>query len=598
MSKTCPPAFLPVLLAVSLPLNMAFAQQPAVNAAPAAIAPPDSALLAQTTPAPAVAPVDAAATPAPLDANAPAPISPPGAVIDGTARSGAATVPATDLSSTAPAVNAAGPRAREFQGDDISQVVRLLARQARINIVVSPAVQGTVNMRLEDVTALRAIEIITQAYGLYFTNVDGVYYVKTMAEKAAEPTQADFYTFSYARANQVTALLTSQLQSKIPPQVDERTNTVFYQEAKSHLTVIRDFLRQVDRPTRQVMIEARLVEVTNNPRQSYGVNWAGVVGSSASPKTFRYGGTSNSSSAAQKLNDGTQTTGAGSTGDPQLVDFFRDARGIGTLAGAFGGQLAILSIPQFSATLRFLNEDADAEFLANPRSVTADNLEATIKIVRNQPVPQLNFNEQTATAVFGGFQDKIFGNTLIVKPSINKDDFITLSVKPEISNRIGDQVFNFGGATVSSPIIDTRTLEANVLIKSGCTLAIGGLLQDETSKLTNKVPILGDIPILGYLFTEKVNARTKRNLLVFVTPTIIRSEYGTGLEDQITGLKNSDARTTFADPNGWRNNAKGAVRLIKTPTRQVASDYPVPGSPDCRPGGAPSFKESVSVRGD
>ena len=133
-----------------------------------------------------------------------------------------------------------------------------------------------------------------------------------------------------------------------------------------------------------------------------------------------------------------------------------------------------------SATVRFLNEDSDAEFLANPRIVTADNLEATIKIVRNQPVPQLNFNEQTATAVFGGFQDKIYGSTLVVKPSINKDNFITMSVKPEISNRMGDQVFNFAGAQVSSPIIDTRTLEANVLIKSGCTLAIGGLLQDQT----------------------------------------------------------------------------------------------------------------------
>ena len=80
-----------------------------------------------------------------------------------------------------------------------------------------------------------------------------------------------------------------------------------------------------------------------------------------------------------------------------------------------------------SVTLRLLNEDADAEFLANPRVVTADNMQAKIEIIRNQPVPQLNFNEQTATAVFGGFQDKKFGNTLIVTPSVNKDNFITLS---------------------------------------------------------------------------------------------------------------------------------------------------------------------------
>src|SRR5262249_56898557 len=97
---------------------------------------------------------------------------------------------------------------------------------------------------------------------------------------------------------------------------------------------------------------------------------------------------------------------------------------------------AILTVQQMPLTLRPLNEDSEANSLANPRVVTADNVQAKIEIIRNQPVPQLNFNEQTATAVFGGFQDKKFGNTLVVRPSVNKDDFITLSVKPEISNKV------------------------------------------------------------------------------------------------------------------------------------------------------------------
>jgi type II secretory pathway component GspD/PulD (secretin) len=99
-----------------------------------------------------------------------------------------------------------------------------------------------------------------------------------------------------------------------------------------------------------------------------------------------------------------------------------------------------------------------------------------------------------------------------------------LKVKPEISNKVGDSTFVFAGATVASPIIDTRTLESNVLIRSGDTLAIGGLIQDEVAKAHNKVPLLGDVPVLGYLFQNHLNARTKRNLLVFVTPTIIRFE--------------------------------------------------------------------------
>ena len=490
-------------------------------------------------------------------------------------------------------------------------MLRLLARQAKINMVVSPQVVGTINMRLEDVTALQAIEVICQAQGYDLTQTAGVYYVKTPAEKAAEPTQSDFYTFSYARAATVLPLLVGQMKSKgAAPQVDERTNTVFYQEAKSNLATIRQFLARVDKPTRQVMIEARLVEVNSNPTQSYGINWGGVFGSAASPKTFKYGGTTLGSDSivsstnpitGQVTNTIQQTTLPTTTvADGSLVaqDFLRAGQTTGGFFDALGGQFAILDIPSFSATLRFLNEDTDTEFLANPRIVTADNLEATIKIVRNQPVPQLNFNEQTATAVFGGFQDKLYGNTLVVKPSINKDNFVTLSVKPEISNHVGDQVFNFAGASVSSPIIDTRTLEANVLIKSGCTLAIGGLLQDETSKGLTKVPILGDIPILGYLFQEHLNARQKRNLLIFVTPTIISQQYGTGLEDQITGLKNTNVTHEYADPNGWRNNASGAWRIKKQRDTQLAGEYPAPGTCSTGDTKAVSFKQNATANND
>jgi general secretion pathway protein D len=160
---------------------------------------------------------------------------------------------------------------------------------------------------------------------------------------------------------------------------------------------------------------------------------------------------------------------------------------------------------------------------------------------------------------------------------VNKDNFVTLSLKPEISNKVGDQSFVFAGATVTSPIIDTRTLDSNVLIKSGDTLAIGGLLQDEQTKARSKIPVLGDLPVVGYLFGERLNARTKRNLLVFVTPTIIDAHYGTGLEDQVNGLHH--AGEEFADPNGWRNNAKGAIRLVPTPQRPLAADYPKPGIP-------------------
>ncbi len=183
-----------------------------------------------------------------------------------------------------------GVGVREFQGDDVGQVLRLLARQAKINMVVSEAVTGTVTMRLEDVTALQAIGIIVKAKSLFMDQIDNVYYIKTGAERTAEPTESDSYQFSYGRAKDIAPLLASQLSSKDAPQVDERTNTIFFRETRSNIDNVRKMLAQIDKPTKQVMIEARLVEVTANPRQSYGINWAGVVGGSTNPQTFRYGG--------------------------------------------------------------------------------------------------------------------------------------------------------------------------------------------------------------------------------------------------------------------------------------------------------------------
>ncbi len=112
------------------------------------------------------------------------------------------------------ATDSGGVGVREFQGDDVGQVLRLLARQAKINMVVSEAVVGTVTMRLEDVTALQAIAIIVKAKGLFMDKIDNVYYIKTAAERTAEPTESDSYQFSYARAKDVAALIAPQLSSK------------------------------------------------------------------------------------------------------------------------------------------------------------------------------------------------------------------------------------------------------------------------------------------------------------------------------------------------------------------------------------------------
>lgn len=570
------------LSALVLSASAALAQTPDLAKPATPAAPVAAPIEAPTTPPPAIpspalptAPAGGALAPAPIEPPVQAPTVAPGGVAapGGIASPGNLGAPvALDTG----AIAGADPnmrRVNEFAGDPVDVVLRALARQAKMDVVVSPAVQGTITLRLENKTPREVIDTIVYANGLTMDELNGVFYIKTMAEKAKEPTERYDYTFSYAQADKVAPLLKSQLTSGILPEFDIRTNTIFYREGKSNKDKIQLFLETIDRPTQQVMIEARLVEVNANPRQSYGINWGGVVGSSATPQTFRYGapdpGTAKVENGAVVVDKLPTVTTL--NGQLRPTDFLFD--GAGKL---LGGQFAILSAPSLSATLRLLNEDADAEFLANPRVVASNNQKATIKITRTQPVPQLNFNEQTAQAVFGGFEDKEFGNSLVVTPTINKDSFVSLIVQPEISNKVGDATFQFGGAVVASPIIDKRTFDSNVLIKSGDTLAIGGLLQDEVTKGKTKVPVLGDLPLFGYAFQERTNTRVKRNLLVFVTPTIIKQGYGTGLENQVSGLKHSSG-DEYADPNGWRNNAKGAFRVVPTSNRQVVADYPAPG---------------------
>src|SRR3984893_11164902 len=244
---------------------------------------------AQTNPAPAAPtaePNKPAQQPPMLLVQAPVQAASPAAPAK-TATTSTVTAPA--LTEADAAVESGGVGVREFQGDDVGQVLRLLARQAKVNMVVSDAVTGMVTMRLEDVTALQAISIIVKAKGLFMDKIDNVYYIKTATERTAEPTESDNYQFSYARAKEISPLLASQLASHDPPQIDERTNTIFFRETRSNIDNIRKMLVQIDKPTKQVMIEARLVEVSADPVQAYGINWAGTFGSASQPKNFTYG---------------------------------------------------------------------------------------------------------------------------------------------------------------------------------------------------------------------------------------------------------------------------------------------------------------------
>ena len=218
----------------------------------------------------------------------------------------------------------------------------------------------------------------------------------------------------------------------------------------------------------------------------------------------------------------------------------------------------ILDAGEASVLFSYLNSDTDTELLANPRIVTTDNGKAKISIATQFPIPQFAFSEQSGSFQISGFEYKDIGIILNVLPRINKNEFVTLEVTPEASSSTENATLTSGsGNSVQIPIINTRVATTTVLIKSGNTLAIGGLMRQDISDSYTKVPLFGDLPGVGPLFRSKSLSKTKRDLLIFLTPTIVGPDAQTGYEQYAGGFPSQECvHQRQVDAQGQRQAAK------------------------------------------
>jgi type IV pilus assembly protein PilQ len=183
---------------------------------------------------------------------------------------------------------------------------------------------------------------------------------------------------------------------------------------------------------------------------------------------------------------------------------------------------ADLSADSVKLVLSALFEDTDTKLISNPRISTVNNKQAVIRAVKEWPIPKWTYNSQTGGWEVQGFDYKDIGITLKVTPHINQDNFITLDVDPEVSNQVGVTTFGGGaGGTAEIPIVDSRNATTRVVVKSGETLVIGGLIRTDETVIKSGVPLLKDIPVLGYLFKHSSKELIKSDLMVFITPTIV-----------------------------------------------------------------------------
>jgi general secretion pathway protein D len=305
-------------------------------------------------------------------------------------------------------------------------------------------------------------------------------------------------------------------------------------------------LVKLDTQTKQILIEARFLEINQNPRTSKGVDWTDTL--SKQNITFGNGLTTGTQTRTTPGITSTGTNspgdrpGASSTSGSSVTSTFNTLIGSTTTPGLTANTMNGLNPSTFflnadgvKVALSFLNSDADAKSIATPRAVTLENVPTELSVVRNIPIFEQQQGANTGGSVqantvkpnyvllgpAGAFLNEI-GIKLLVTPRIFGVSNVFLDMHPEISDReLAPETVVLNGQVSSSPIFSRRKLQTQAMIPSGYTLVLGGLRQDNSSKAFTKVPLLGDLPGLGLLFRKDEKSRDKRDLVIFVTPTII-----------------------------------------------------------------------------
>jgi type IV pilus assembly protein PilQ len=419
-----------------------------------------------------------------------------------------------------------------FQDIETRAVLQLLADTSGQNMVISDTVQGNVTLRLQNVPWDQALDIVMQTKGLDMRQEGNVIMIGPAAEIAARekelaaakkdltavaPLRSEFLQVNYAKAADLAQLIKGQGNSLMSERgsvtVDSRTNTLLLQDTADNLADIRRLVSTLDIPIRQVLIEARIVIVSDNFSRElgarFGVNKAfdysngiGVVGGSPYV-TSDQGVTIGSGGNAGTFNSAV-------LGDP--IDRYM----VNLPASNAAGKIALTLLDSsyiVDLELSAAQAEGRGEVVSAPKVITANQKEATIE--QGKEIPYL----QSASSGAANIAFKKAVLSLKVTPQITPDDRVILDLTVT-KDSIGQLVQTSSGNSV--PSIDTRTITTQVLVNDGQTVVLGGILETEKNDTTTKVPLLGDIPVLGHLFKTNTKSDNKAELLVFVTPKILR----------------------------------------------------------------------------
>ena len=431
-----------------------------------------------------------------------------------------------------------------FQDIDVRSVLQLLADTSGQNIVVSDSVTGNLTLRLQNVPWDQALDIVLRTKGLDKRRQDNVIIIGPAAELASRekaelaahkevqelsPLRTEFMQVNYAKVNDLAKLIrptggagasaggarNSMLSQRGSLAVDERTNTLLVQDTAENLADIRRLVQTLDVPVKQVLIEARIVIVSDTFERDLGARF-GVTSAQKDGSNGLLSVTGNGVGANTMTSSGIANLASGGkvtpVTAPSLVNRYQVNLPAANTNGSIG--LSLLGGSYIvDLELSAAQNEGKSETISSPRVITANQKQATI--MQGVEIPYQESASSGATTT--QFKNAVL--SLKVTPLITPDNRVILDLDVS-DDSVGQQVTSATGGTV--PSIDTRQITTQVLVNDGQTVVLGGILDTTKSKSANKVPFLGDIPVLGHLFKSTTTINNKTELLIFITPKILR----------------------------------------------------------------------------
>jgi type IV pilus assembly protein PilQ len=424
----------------------------------------------------------------------------------------------------------------QFVDAPLTAVIENLARQAGMNYILDPKInygqpgpdgkitpQPSISIRWENLTAEQALGALLANYELQLIE-DSKTKIARIAPKdpaLPDPLVTKVIQLKYASPSNVVSAVQSAFSDKRSKVVtDVRSSQLVVVATEKEITIVEELASKLDVPTKQVLIEARLIETSLNPKTAKGIDWSGTL------QNQHFGFGNNMNNVGRYSHAISYTTNSAEGGWIK-TDTYGDNKPLGTpgllwdTAKGLNPATAFLDADGLSAVLSFLNTDSDAKVIATPRAVTLDNETANLSVTEARPI----FKTTAGTQGSPGGSEVIYtnlGTILQVTPRVSANNYINLKVTPEVSTFVNTVSKTVSGQISEADVFAFRRIDTQVLIPSGNTLVLGGLVSDASTKGYTKVPIAGDIPIVGLAFRKESKERVQKNLLIFITPTIVQ----------------------------------------------------------------------------